>query len=193
MRALELGAVDFVTKPKISIQSGMREYTELISDKIRAAAKARIKPRTLTPTAPTGALPALRNPLTSSEKLIIIGASINHWYNNNLSYRAPITALLLCGCCGRNGGGMNHYVGQEKLTLVAPWTSLAFALDWSKPPRLQQSPTWHYVQSDQWRYEGDFTDYAPVPPRARLEPIDRLLIQVPHEHLRHQTSGLLGC
>jgi two-component system chemotaxis response regulator CheB len=75
MRALELGAVDFVTKPKISIQSGMREYTELISDKIRAAAKARIKPRTLAPGAPSNALPALRNPLTSSEKLIIIGAS----------------------------------------------------------------------------------------------------------------------
>ena len=75
MRALELGAVDFVTKPKISIQSGMREYTELIADKIRAAAKARIKPRTLTPGAAPTALPALRNPLTSSEKLIIIGAS----------------------------------------------------------------------------------------------------------------------
>jgi two-component system chemotaxis response regulator CheB len=75
MRALELGAVDFVTKPKISIQSGMREYTDLISDKIRAAAKARIKPRSVQPAAPLGALPALRNPLTSSEKLIIIGAS----------------------------------------------------------------------------------------------------------------------
>ena len=75
MRALELGAVDFVTKPKISIQSGMREYTELIADKIRAAARARIRPRTLTPGAPPTALPALRNPLTSSEKLIIIGAS----------------------------------------------------------------------------------------------------------------------
>ncbi|NHZ41507.1 protein-glutamate methylesterase/protein-glutamine glutaminase [Massilia aquatica] len=75
MRALELGAVDFVTKPKISIQSGMREYTELISDKIRAASKARIKPRTVSAEKPSGALPALRNPLTSSEKLIIIGAS----------------------------------------------------------------------------------------------------------------------
>jgi two-component system chemotaxis response regulator CheB len=75
MRALELGAVDFVTKPKISIQAGMREYTELISDKIRAAAKARIKPRTLDPAKPASALPQIRNPLTSSEKLIIIGAS----------------------------------------------------------------------------------------------------------------------
>ncbi|MCC6223164.1 MAG: nitrate reductase subunit alpha [Thermoleophilia bacterium] len=104
---------------------------------------------------------------TRGKSMIIIGASINHWYNNNLSYRAPITALILCGCCGVNGGGMNHYVGQEKLTLEAPWKSLAFAFDWQKPPRLQQSPTWHYVNSDQWRYEGDFTDYAPIPPRTK--------------------------
>jgi len=77
MRALELGAVDFVTKPKISIQSGMRECTELIADKIRGASRARIKPRTLQ-SATAGAttpLPQLRSPLTSSEKLIIIGAS----------------------------------------------------------------------------------------------------------------------
>ncbi|KAB8042719.1 protein-glutamate methylesterase/protein-glutamine glutaminase [Janthinobacterium aquaticum] len=80
MRALELGAVDFVTKPKISIQSGMREYTDMISDKIRAASKARIRARTIAPhgapAAPgTAPLPILRNPLLSSEKLIIIGAS----------------------------------------------------------------------------------------------------------------------
>ncbi len=75
MRALELGAVDFVTKPKISIQAGMREYTELIADKIRAAAKARVKARTLAPPRSDGALPPMRNPLLSSEKLIIIGAS----------------------------------------------------------------------------------------------------------------------
>ena len=80
MRALELGAVDFVTKPKISIQSGMREYTEMIADKIRAASKARIRARTIAPhgapAAPgTAPLPVLRNPLLSSEKLIIVGAS----------------------------------------------------------------------------------------------------------------------
>ena len=74
MRALELGAVDFVTKPKLSIQAGMREYTDLIADKIRAAARARVK-RSSANAAPTAALPQLRSPLTSSEKLIIIGAS----------------------------------------------------------------------------------------------------------------------
>ncbi|NUQ37290.1 MAG: nitrate reductase subunit alpha [Caldilineales bacterium] len=104
---------------------------------------------------------------TQGRSMVIVGASINHWYNNNLAYRAPITSLILCGCCGKNGGGMNHYVGQEKLTLVAPWSSFAFANDWGVVPRRQQSPTWHYVNSDQWRYEGDFTDYAPVPPQTK--------------------------
>ncbi|KQZ44854.1 chemotaxis response regulator protein-glutamate methylesterase [Duganella sp. Root1480D1] len=79
LRALELGAVDFVTKPKISIQSGMREYADLISDKIRAASKARVRARTLPAAGAAGeggtTLPQLRNPLMSSEKLIIVGAS----------------------------------------------------------------------------------------------------------------------
>jgi two-component system chemotaxis response regulator CheB len=79
MRALELGAVDFVTKPKLSIQSGMVEYTELICDKIRAASKARIRPRTTraveSKNTAAETLPLLKNPLISSEKLIIIGAS----------------------------------------------------------------------------------------------------------------------
>ena len=74
MRALELGAVDFVTKPKISIQTGMREYTELIADKIRAASRARVK-RAVPGATPAPQLSALRSPLVSSEKLIIIGAS----------------------------------------------------------------------------------------------------------------------
>jgi two-component system chemotaxis response regulator CheB len=75
MRALELGAIDFVTKPKMSISDGMREYTDIIADKIRAASQARIAslPRQ---SASASAAPApLRNPLISSEKLLIIGAS----------------------------------------------------------------------------------------------------------------------
>jgi two-component system chemotaxis response regulator CheB len=47
MKALELGAVDFVSKPKMSIQSGMLDYAELIADKIRIASKAKIRPRVL--------------------------------------------------------------------------------------------------------------------------------------------------
>lgn len=76
MRALELGAVDFVTKPKLGIRDGLIEYTDTIADKIRAASRSR--PRA-TPVAAAGAAsappPMLRSPLLSTEKLIILGAS----------------------------------------------------------------------------------------------------------------------
>ena len=52
---------------------------------------------------------------------IIIGAGINHWYHANLMYRAGIHALMFCGCVGVNGGGLAHYVGQEKLAPAESW------------------------------------------------------------------------
>jgi len=80
LRALELGAVDFVTKPRLGIREGLLEYTDLIADKIRAAARARLKvarqPGTdATAGAAASQAPMLRSPLLSTEKLIIIGAS----------------------------------------------------------------------------------------------------------------------
>ena len=77
LRALELGATDFVTKPKVSISNGILEYSELITDKIRTAAKAKIaniQVRTKSAAEDTS-LNLLKNPLISSEKLLIIGAS----------------------------------------------------------------------------------------------------------------------
>ncbi len=78
MRALELGATDFVTKPKSGISDGMREYTDLIADKIRVASKASVTSLQRTAKQTQGvSAPAslLKNPLISSEKLLIIGAS----------------------------------------------------------------------------------------------------------------------
>jgi two-component system chemotaxis response regulator CheB len=77
MRALELGAIDFVTKPKLSIQSGMLEYTQLIADKVRIASRAKLNTRLISNSGNehSHVLPSIKNPLLSSEKLIIIGAS----------------------------------------------------------------------------------------------------------------------
>ncbi len=99
---------------------------------------------------------------TGGKCTIIIGAGINHWYHNNLMYRSAIVALMLTGCIGKNGGGLAHYVGQEKLAPISIWKTLAMATDWGGPPRLQNAPSWHYIHSDQWRYEGEFNNYAPV-------------------------------
>jgi two-component system chemotaxis response regulator CheB len=72
LRALELGALDFVAKPSLGIRSGMLEYANDIAEKIRAAAKSRPRQARQAQAAPREALKA---PLVSSEKLIIIGAS----------------------------------------------------------------------------------------------------------------------
>jgi two-component system chemotaxis response regulator CheB len=77
LHALELGAVDFVTKPRLSIREGLLAYGDLIAEKIRAAAAARLKPARAAARDVAGAAgaPLLRSPHLSTEKLIIIGAS----------------------------------------------------------------------------------------------------------------------
>jgi two-component system chemotaxis response regulator CheB len=94
LKALELGAVDFVAKPKIGVADGLRQLADDITDKVRIASKARIN-RTPTPTtsAPSaagagaarpGAHPSAATPRPSAsaslgrlstEKIVFIGAS----------------------------------------------------------------------------------------------------------------------
>lgn len=101
--------------------------------------------------------------ITEGKCMIIIGAGINHWYHNNLIYRAGIMALMLCGCVGKNGGGLNHYVGQEKLAPSDSWGAIAFAKDWVGGARLQQTPIWHYINTCQYRYDGLTSRYNTAP------------------------------
>lgn len=79
LRALELGAIDFVTKPRLGIRDGLLAYTDLIVGKIRIAAAARILPAKRAANGNNSSAitdaPLLRSPLLSTEKLIIIGAS----------------------------------------------------------------------------------------------------------------------
>jgi two-component system chemotaxis response regulator CheB len=77
MRALELGAVDFIAKPKLGITEGIREYAELILEKLEAAARVKVKakkvmhPQEKVELAEKFAV----NRLQSTEKIIAIGAS----------------------------------------------------------------------------------------------------------------------
>lgn len=81
MRALELGAVDFVAKPRMGLTDGIKDLSAQIVDKIRVAAVAKV-----TRAAPAGvAVGALKSSLPgvaasplgriSTEKIICIGAS----------------------------------------------------------------------------------------------------------------------
>ncbi len=106
---------------------------------------------------------------THGKNLVIIGAGANHWYHNNLLYRSAIVALMLTGSVGVSGGGLAHYVGQEKLANQASWGAIAFAGDWKLPPRQQNTPSFHYVHTDQWRYERGFTAYDALPGEKKKE------------------------
>ena len=43
LEALELGAIDFIAKPTVNVTAQMNQYTQLVQQKVRVAAKARIR------------------------------------------------------------------------------------------------------------------------------------------------------
>ncbi|MCB1746405.1 MAG: chemotaxis response regulator protein-glutamate methylesterase [Gammaproteobacteria bacterium] len=78
LQALEIGAFDFVTKPKIDVSHQLQHYTEEIVAKVKAAAKSRVRP--YDPSRPRAS--AARSPVATSlskfdltHKLVAIGAS----------------------------------------------------------------------------------------------------------------------
>lgn len=90
---------------------------------------------------------------TRGRSMVIIGTGVNQWFHNDMTYRAVINMLVLCGTVGQSGGGWAHYVGQEKLRPQPGWSTLAFALDWQRPPRQMNGTSFWYAHTDQWRYE----------------------------------------
>ena len=80
LKALELGAVDFVAKPRVGLSSGLNELAGQIVDKIRVAAVAHVR---RVQKEPATAANAVHSPSPSvgllgrlsTEKLIFIGAS----------------------------------------------------------------------------------------------------------------------
>lgn len=80
LRALELGAIDYVAKPKVGVSHGMRELAQEICEKVRIASQAKIF-RRASPV-PQASTPPSSKPESevtfsrhSTEKMIVIGAS----------------------------------------------------------------------------------------------------------------------
>ncbi|WP_420465289.1 protein-glutamate methylesterase/protein-glutamine glutaminase [Panacagrimonas sp.] len=73
LQALELGAVDFVTKPKIDLEAGIRQYADELVAKIKSATRARVR---AIDRGGGGPKPLVsRKLLRTTEKIIAIGAS----------------------------------------------------------------------------------------------------------------------
>ena len=74
LKALELGAVDFIAKPTQSVFTGMAALSHEITSKVKAAARARVHP----PAAHVTPIPLARTSVqrgTVASRLIAIGAS----------------------------------------------------------------------------------------------------------------------
>lgn len=68
--ALELGAVDFVAKPKIDIARGLDELAHEITEKVKIAARASVRARSRSPSAD-----AVVRDLRTTDGIVAIGAS----------------------------------------------------------------------------------------------------------------------
>ncbi len=86
LRALELGAVDFISKPRLDVTHALQEYSDEIITKVRTAALARVKPlerhmSTSTPATEKHTTDAILTSSTgkrhfhTTDKIIGIGAS----------------------------------------------------------------------------------------------------------------------
>jgi len=75
LKALELGAVDFIAKPKLGVTEGMAELEHEIGERIRAASLARIHRHHLGATPTDRPKPLAGHILSTTEKLIFIGSS----------------------------------------------------------------------------------------------------------------------
>ena len=84
LHALELGAFDYVTKPKLDIRNGLQEYAEELTEKIRGAAKARLQKSVARSASQIVShqknsadvvLAAEHRSFATTEKVIVVGAS----------------------------------------------------------------------------------------------------------------------
>ncbi|AMN46630.1 two-component system, chemotaxis family, response regulator CheB [Steroidobacter denitrificans] len=87
LRALELGAVDFVAKPRIDIAGSLADYADELIEKVKAAARARVRAPAAAPPAAglqqpgigveagLGASAAACSVLRTTDRIVAVGAS----------------------------------------------------------------------------------------------------------------------
>jgi complex iron-sulfur molybdoenzyme family reductase subunit alpha len=121
---------------------------------------------------------------TRKPAMIIHGAGANHWFHNDSINRAMILLVALTGNVGINGGGFNHYVGQERVWPEHGFKELSFPRG-PKKQRWQNTTLWTYIHSsnrdphpyggrkiEEWIREALVNGWMPLWPKndwAKLE------------------------
>ena len=142
---------------------------------------------------------------TRKPAMIIHGAGTNHWFHNDLSNRSLILLVALTGNTGKNGGGFNHYVGQERVWPEQGFFKLAFP-ETRKKQRFQNTTLWSYVHStnkDPHLYNGKPIEWyiqesvkngwMPLWPKNGKKPrrVHRVARELPEPGQRQRDSGIV--
>ncbi len=132
----------------VTLADGKKIPVTTVFEKLRAELKEYSLERVARETGlPAHEIEALARDLgTRRPAMIIHGAGTNHWFHNDAINRAMILLVALTGNVGVNGGGFNHYVGQERV-----WPEHGFKeLSYPKGPRkqrFQNTTLWTYIHS----------------------------------------------
>ena len=110
--------------------------------------------------------------------MVIVGAALNHWYHNDMIYRGIINMLMMCGCV-INLAAAGRTMLVRKIASTVWLAPLAFASDWTRPPRRRMAPASSMRILSQWRHE------KPVY-RQNLGADCRQDEGQPHEHDRYE-------
>ncbi len=90
LKALELGAVDFVAKPRIGVADGMRQLAQEITDKVRIAARARVSRLAAAPAPGAAAAGAISSAGTAGTAPPAAGAAAGRTVQPDLAGSAPL-------------------------------------------------------------------------------------------------------
>ena len=79
--------------------------------------------------------------------MIVTGGGTNHWYSSDQIFRAFMFINALTGNLGKQGGGVNHYVGQWKIVPLLGMAKLSFPKS-PKKHRFVNTAMWVYKHAE---------------------------------------------
>jgi complex iron-sulfur molybdoenzyme family reductase subunit alpha len=155
--SLNLGGLspDLNGSHTVNLDGGGQVTVETVFDRLTARLNANNTPTQASPVTGIGAtvITEIANEIgaagigSGGQVMIMHGAGTNHWYHNDLNNRAMLLMLSLVGAIGKNGGGFNHYVGQEKIWPVAGLKALSFPQGGAHQ-RFQNTTLWTHVHAE---------------------------------------------
>lgn len=135
---------------RVKLANGKDVKVETVFTRLNAKLMKDYSPETVSRTVgvPASVITKLARDLAAAKPaMIITGGGIMHWHHCDAAMRSLLLLMALTDNVGKNGAGMNMYVGQWKPAFVPGVLALAFPQGGAKQ-RFAQTTIWTYVHAD---------------------------------------------